>query len=75
MLFSCNFNNTLMWLLLFIFINNGQYEKTEIQEVYYTEEECKNRGRYANSIGIPENLILTCIKLKGVTEANAKKLH
>lgn len=64
-----------MWLLLFIYFNNGQFDKTEIVHVYYTEKKCKDRGEYASSIGIPKGLVLTCIKLKGVTEAHAKKLQ
>jgi|TARA_R110000744_G_scaffold179860_1_gene298853 hypothetical protein len=64
-----------MWLLLFIYFNNGQFDKTEIVHIYHTEKECKDRGNYAATIGIPEGLVLTCIKLNGVTKANAKKLH
>lgn len=64
-----------MWLLLFIFINSGQFDRVEIKEVYHTEKECKERGNYAASLGIPEGLVLTCIKLNGVTQAHAKKLH
>ena len=64
-----------MWLLLFIILNNGVFETVEIQAVYHTEQQCQDRGNYAASIGIPEGLILSCIKLKGVIETNGKKLQ
>lgn len=64
-----------MWLLLFIFITNGEFDKVEIREVHYGEKECKDRGNYAASLGIPEGLVLSCIQLKGVLKTNAKKLQ
>jgi len=65
-----------MWLLLFIFITNSQFDRIEIAGVYYSHDECTSKGDYGASIGIPEGLTLSCIKLNGVTEANGyKKLH
>ncbi len=65
-----------MWLLLFIFISNSQFDRIEIAGVYYSEDECKSKGDYAASIGIPQGLTLSCIKLNGVRGANGnQKLH
>lgn len=64
-----------MWLLLFIFITNGQFDRVEIASVYYSHDECISHGDYGANLGIPEGLTLSCIKLNGVTEAYATQLH
>lgn len=75
LLFSRYLYNTLMWVLLFIFFSNTEFQKAEIVGLYHTERECQLQGKHGANIGIPQGLVLTCITLKGVTEANAQKLQ
>lgn len=62
-----------MWLLLFIFITNSQFDRVEIAGVYYSKHACIEEGNYAAGVGIPEGLALSCIKFNGVLVSHGNK--
>ena len=63
-----------MWFFIFIvFSGPMKVERVDVIEIHWNKKQCVASTRKAEKIGIPVNISVGCVQVKGVEEAKYDK--